>query len=406
MSGEVMSIPLIERTAFRALEEDIEAPLNPTEQRVQEAVAPLLRNHAQNPAAQPLLGREIAPVNTQLNPTTRIVAKAAMVIFSPVILFLGFLAVLLGSAYVAVSSNESVEKIDRVIAKLEKGFNVVWNRNNAPLPSKELILKWAEKFEQNYPKKRYPKLWEERHPINKQFIHAITGSTEEISTLNRFLSRLKEMKDFRNSRTRPNTVLKIDRMIQGIAKNSEFRNEVFVLLQQANETCEDRITVAFNKIELAWHFHCAKLEPKEYAKVLLGKERLKQMEKIVDEISANPPPELGFIHEVEVMLYFQIKLNEDLGLSISTKDMVHPYNAAWITDAMLKDAKERILAKTGGERAIELLAHSQNWIACLEKSHSERIQGAKDRFLASDQDYADVARYKDEIKQLTREILA
>src|SRR3989344_2701861 len=136
-------------------------------------------------------------------------------------------------------------------------------------------------------------------------------SALEKGYLQAFLQKLPNISDFRNS---PDKVIrKVIRMLEEAISNEKFRKKLSSLLLDASSSCGDRATYYLNKIELYQRLLCNPSNtPKEFANQLIGMQRAALLENIAKTISM----QRGFGDEMEILLYFQLKLKKTLNLPI------------------------------------------------------------------------------------------
>lgn len=106
--------------------------------------------------------------------------------------------------------------------------------------------------------------------------HLNVKTTEELTLLNRFLKKLTQMKDYQELDTRPRTLERITRVLQGFASHPTFLEAALIDLSGRTEACIDEIALTFSQIEILRLLHCQSphATSEELAKILIGLKRL------------------------------------------------------------------------------------------------------------------------------------
>ena len=217
-------------------------------------------------------------------------------------------------------------------------------------------------------------------------------SALEKGYLQAFLQKLPNISDFRNS---PDKVIrKVIRMLEEAISNEKFRKKLSSLLLDASSSCGDRATYYLNKIELYQRLLCNPSNtPKEFANQLIGMQRAALLENIAKTISM----QRGFGDEMEILLYFQLKLKKTLNLPISTENMLYAGMARGITDEDLEPVAKYILDNTRSPEQIGTILSNpkeivDGWIWWLITTHPDllpQIALQNEEILAFSQDISE-----------------
>lgn len=173
--------------------------------------------------------------------------------------------------------------------------------------------------------------------------HLRIKTEEEIFLLNQFFRKLKDMHEYVNSASRPQTLKRIEQIIQGIASHSTFLDAALVDLSGRTETCVDEMALTFSQIEILRLLYCQSphVNLEELAKLLIGLKRLELLEtwvlmrcilksnrgakgEMLLDLKKDPiyRKQLEQTSEVlEVALALRLSLKESLGLPSETQSM-------------------------------------------------------------------------------------
>ena len=184
-------------------------------------------------------------------------------------------------------------------------------------------------------------------------------NVEQENYLKDFLIRLKKTDDFTHPSTCQPLIINIAQMLQGICTSQPFKEKCFFLLEDALSTCGDRVANAFNMIYLQRELICgtATLSIEKLASLLIGARRIDIVEGIARELIKER--HLG--DAIETILFFKVKLKEDLTLPVATKGMLYPAMSG-ITPEDLEAARVIVLNKTTSkEQVLEILLALEEW---------------------------------------------
>ncbi len=189
-----------------------------------------------------------------------------------------------------------------------------------------------------------------------------------------FLSMLKNTKDFKDKRTRTNVILRVGHMLEGASIHEQFRDKIFLIIEDSLSSCTDRVDHAFIQIEILWNIHCKSttLTDRQLVELILGMRRFDLLNKIAEEKIA----ELRLGDPIEVYLCLLIRLRETLKLPFSTEGMLYGSGmSAELLLTVLEDAKKRILSQTtSAEDVCQVLAQSELWQEKLKAAHPREFE--------------------------------
>ncbi len=245
-----------------------------------------------------------------------------------------------------------------------------------------------QRFQTQFPKDKHQEEWnahfanipDTSQSDDSNFLQ-FYGPLFELNSLHMFLEHLEKIADFRSQSTQGNVILKIARILVGAVQNEAFREKLDAISADATGECGDRIDTGLGRLELWWKIHCGKLNQKEVAEAILGIKRTEILDQYVKAMAqAN-----NWGDEIEFVLYFRIKLNELLGLQITTKGMLYPRMVEEVVQqenerqAMLTNIGQEVLKQSSGvENIVNILVESNIWENVIEKSQPEQFNKIRD----------------------------
>ena len=241
----------------------------------------------------------------------------------------------------------------------------------------QAIKKWSQEFEAAYPAADYPKFWDGHQKpgtdLKEYFAQLLALEPDAKGMLSNYLQKLRTTKDYTDGGlAKNNVILRVERMLQLANSHSVFKDDLLSLLSSALETCGDRVLIFFNDIEILWQFQHRKLKLEEFRSLAIRAERYEQLKAYAQNIYLKD----NLSDEIEVILFYHLKLKDDLTLPITTENMLFPRQAG-VTVKMLEDARERILSISDEQ----LLATSNHWLAFMERSYPEQVDPVKEKYI-------------------------
>ncbi len=187
-----------------------------------------------------------------------------------------------------------------------------------------------------------------------------------------FLQKLKTTQDYQNGESsRQHVILQTQRMLDRGANHTAFREKLFMILEDANTSCSDRVSLAFTNIEIQWRLSQGEMSDVELARLLIGLRRLD----LLDIQARKRITDLRLGDHIEIFLHYRVKLKDALRLPISTEGMSYPQMAASITPKILEEDCKAVLAQTTSEQDIvSILIQYDTWNERMKTVHSEQIK--------------------------------
>lgn len=179
--------------------------------------------------------------------------------------------------------------------------------------------------------------------------------------LGTYLAQLRETADYKDVVARPALTNRLERVLQLLSQNQNFRDKVTSIIDPVNHTCGDGIMVQFNDIEAQWHIYHKEHSLQELAEILARVQKHIELKSHAEKIAM----ERGLGDHAEIILHYQIQLKERLQLPISTKHMLYPFMASAITEEMIDEAELAI-----NSSQIDLLSRSEFW-----REHLKKLDG-------------------------------
>ncbi len=233
-----------------------------------------------------------------------------------------------------------------------------------PISFASQLESWSNEFEKSFPQPNNAireKPDSTRIPLNKP----------EENMLTTFLSRVREIQDYKvGGETRKAVILCIENMLQLASTSARFKDALVILLNQASESCGDRVQIVFNDIEILYQFHCKELSSDEFKQLTLREGRYEYLRQHALEIYHKRGGD-----DIEIILAFHINLRERLNLPISTEHMLYQ-NLSRVTTEMVVEAKNKIEAMT----EIQVLAYSPHWLAKMRESYAKEHAKIEEEF--------------------------
>ncbi|WP_220017443.1 leucine-rich repeat domain-containing protein [Candidatus Rhabdochlamydia oedothoracis] len=232
---------------------------------------------------------------------------------------------------------------------------------------------------------------------------------EETPELSSWLHRLSYTADYKAGREMKKALAKkIISYLNQADTDTEFRTIFYQVIQDASETCGDRVALSVLHLSIAYQLATIDCKDmKQLANFLIKGPWTIEM---LESIAYNKIRTLPFFDEIEVYLGYLIKLKKDLDLPIDVQEMLY-FTCSALQEKDLKEAKDFILEKqkNQNERFKFLISHSK-WQEALSANYREEYQAILDgREEAAEQevpDYISIEKtYKQELTALTRKAL-
>ena len=242
-------------------------------------------------------------------------------------------------------------------------------------PLERQFKSWSKEFEESFPQSlgHFWILPSFRRSPNAARLSLNPAEKESLTT---FLSRIRTVKDYElGGRTKRNVIVRVENMLQLACTNPKFKEAMLVVLEQALETCNDRVLLCFNGIEVLYQFHCRELSAAAFKELAIREGRYEFLRMHGFAIHQRRPRRPRN-DEVEIILYFHVKLRESLHLPHSSENMYFE-NMAEITNPMLDEAKNKVEALSEAE----VLSYSPQWEKKMIDSYPDRCEAINDEYI-------------------------
>ena len=248
----------------------------------------------------------------------------------------------------------------------------------------ESMIFWLREFQRVYPSRcqdpsHYPSADSSKERECLTNYHQLISHADK-EKLHAFLDRLKSIKDYKDGGDkRNNVILRVGQMLERGASNAVFCCNLFTILEDALSTCGDRITLAFNDIEIQWHLSQSNsLSDRKFIELLVGLKRID----ILKAIAAKRVEELKLGDAIEVHLYYQVNLKDALHLPLSTSEMLYPAMAAAISDELLLNDRNEVLQATlSSEQIVAILMEYEPWKKKMQESREAEFEDINTRIV-------------------------
>ncbi len=222
------------------------------------------------------------------------------------------------------------------------------------------LTSWSNEFKQ-----KFPSLVNELRTEPATSLLQFNEADEEV--LGKFLKKMREIPDYKDPRTKKNILLQVENILQLACKNGQFRDAMLLLVREGVETCADRTLIYFNKIEILYKFHDKSLTDGEFKQLALGAVKFDLLVQHGRDVCERRGGKKDLKNdEIEIILYFLVKLKESLVLPFTTKFMAFE-KWAHGTTAMLEEAKMKVEALSD----LELLQQSGYWLERMKEKFPE-----------------------------------
>ncbi len=238
------------------------------------------------------------------------------------------------------------------------------------------ICSWSTEFENTYPQQSCQELWGNRsrggENTQAQFAPLLSLSQENQEILSDYLRRLRSTRDYTTpGLSRNNIILRVDRMLQLANQNTAFRDFMLASIAEGLTSCNDRVQISFDRIEILWQFHFRPLNRDEYRDLAIRAQRYERLIQHAQEQAQS----LGLGDEIETILYYLIHLKNDLNLPITTEGMLYA-GMSGVTEEMLANARH--LIQTISDE--ELLRESPHWEQHQREEHSAQTESINNQY--------------------------
>lgn len=190
-----------------------------------------------------------------------------------------------------------------------------------------------------------------------------------------YLESLKATADFLDEndpgkKARNSLIERVENVLSLACIHQGFRDMIVSIIEDEASTCEDGVTLLFNDIEVQWELHRRDYSVREFATLSAYVQRYE----LVKRLAKLKAEEMGLGDVVEIVLYFQLRLKNELSLPISTHAMLYPDTVVAISDAMVRDVGSAISRLS----QLDLLAQSEVWRTLLKREDPQSFQTVED----------------------------
>jgi Leucine-rich repeat (LRR) protein len=232
---------------------------------------------------------------------------------------------------------------------------------------------------------------------------------KETIELRSWLHRLSDTADYQKGGDLQRTIAnKIIGYLNQANENEEFGKSFYSIIQDASETCGDRMSLSILHLGIAYQLSTITLsDMRVLADFLKGVWAINMLE----NIARNKVAILPFFDEVEVYLGYPIKLKKELNLPIDIQEMLY-FDCSALKPEDLKDAKDFILDKQGNQEAFfEFLINHAKWQEALSINYKKEYENILDKRTeaseSSNPDYAAIEqKFKKQLEELTKKALS
>ena len=216
-----------------------------------------------------------------------------------------------------------------------------------------------------------------------------------------WISRLSWTADSKQEEFKKGFYQNIADILEQACNDKTFRDVFSSVLNEASETCGDRVTLSV--LHLGILRKLATLDLSNLKEVSFFLTRGVWAMSLLETIARNKIPTLRFFDEVEVYLGYPIMLKKALDLPIEVEQMLY-FTCSALTEKDLKEAEEYVLSHLHNREATcDFLATQEKWIEALNLHYPERalaIKQRKEALLSKTSATEDYKRIIDQIQNL------
>ena len=195
---------------------------------------------------------------------------------------------------------------------------------------------------------------------------------DQVRTVCTYLARLTNTAEYKNESTRQLLAQRVVNLFQVLSQDEGLKDVVLNVIEGGLESCDDRVINSFDEVDLAVKIYQAdqrgdEVELRELAKGILMLEHVRA--KANEHIAT-----LTWVDEIEVMLAYQIGLQEKLNLPIETQNMIFR-RCAHVSDEKLEAVGDEIVKEVTDEKVEAFLKDWDPWKKHLRR---EAVQSYED----------------------------
>lgn len=269
-------------------------------------------------------------------------------------------------------------------------------------------LEIQEEEDENLPGRNIAEIYNLLFQFSKQPPREFLNLPTHSLTLLSWLQRLGRVAEFRTSTNKQLLSTKILEILATANENPSFRETFFKVIEDASQSCGDRVALSIIHLDLRQQLDTADLTKiQEVSSFLL---RGTFAMKLLEDHALKQIKEKKATDDIETFLAYPIKLKEDLNLPFTQGNMRY-FECSQVTREDLQEAKEMVLShQQNPEKYLSFLIDHDVWRKALSLNYPktwQRIENNKKRALEVDEpDYSGILKQdKEEIKILTEKVL-
>jgi hypothetical protein len=223
---------------------------------------------------------------------------------------------------------------------------------------------------------------------------------QDSEVLRSWLSRLSFMADYKSRGDKQKALINnVLSYLKEANKNSGFRESFMVAINDASETCGDRVALSVLKIGIIYQIATTNLYYRNIGQLAELLKRGVWALDLLEGLSREKVSSLRFVDEIEVYLGYPVMLKDRLSLPINIEEMLYFY-CSYITADDLDIAEEYVNSHLNNEEAFhEFLIGHDVWRDALETFYESKMHQIKQ---LQETDYAEA---KQKLLKLTRRAL-
>ena len=239
----------------------------------------------------------------------------------------------------------------------------------------------------------------------------IQSSSDQGRLLRMWLGRLSDLADYKSGGEKKRGIANnVQDYLQKANDDPLFREVFYVIIQDATETCGDR--VALSLVHLGIAHDLSKIEVRDMKKLANFLIRGVFVMGLLEDAARAKVESLSFVDEIEVYLGYPVMLKERLQLPINISQMLYAM-CSNITEQDLTAATSFVNAQIGNEETVcKFLVKQNKWKEALLQNYPKEMKNLKaqrDRSLekaSSSVSYLEIeSRFNAGLVELTRRVL-
>ncbi|MFY7842630.1 MAG: NEL-type E3 ubiquitin ligase domain-containing protein [Rhabdochlamydiaceae bacterium] len=229
-------------------------------------------------------------------------------------------------------------------------------------------------------------------------------SEDDQASLAKFLNRLTGIKDYLTPSTQNLVIKRVYDLLTLIDQKEDVRRDVLTIIKEGLASCDDRVTTAFDELEILVALHDDKKTLQEKAKLIIGLHRYKLLQEKINEASTKKLT--GVKDEIELLLYAQLHLTKRLELPISTQNMLYPKMGETIVPYIHNIGKDILQQTSSLDDCCRILRNYISWDEYLKKQYSTQFQEIKalmdDKLEKLETDHLNSNEYNEQSQKVMR----